>query len=144
MTINSKPVEAIPEVAAFARVQQELDEFKRANPEFFDQLQGLVDRYNAARDMAEQAVRTKQVSCGPFQLTGRPSISWKWETLYEEMGRDWFTANVSGRTVTTVTYEGDKGQAEALYAAGIIPGEVSDKARAVKVSYHKPAKVELP
>lgn len=142
--INSCAPNVIPEVEAFTRIQRELDEFKRANPEFFDQLQHLVDRYNASRDMAERAVRTRQVSCGPFQLTGRPAVSWKWETLYEEMGREWFAANVSGEIRQVPKYEGDKGKAEALYAAGIIPAEVSEKARLVKASYHKPEKLELP
>jgi len=141
--INNRPTNVIPEVEAFERIQRELDEFKRANPEFFEQLQHIVDRYNATRDMAEKVVRTKQISCGPFQLTGRPSVSYDGEVLYEEMGRDWFFEH-GGATKQITKYEIDKTKAEAAFSAGIIPEEVAAKARKVKASYHKPEKVELP
>lgn len=140
---NNRPVNAIPEVESFEKIAKELDQFKADNTEFFETLQEIVDRYNAARDRAEKAVRAKQVSCGPFQLTGRPSVSYKGEVLYEEMGRDWFFEH--GGTTTQVTkYEMDKSKAEAAYTAGLIPEEVVAKARTVKASYHKPEKVELP
>ena len=140
--INSRPTRTIPEVQAFEKVQQELDAFKAENPEFFAELEALVDRYNAARDMAAKVVHTMQVSCGPFQLTGRPSVSYKADVLYEEMGRDWFFEH-GGSAVQVTRYEVDKTKAEAAHAAGLIPEEVAAKARTVKVSYHKPEKVTL-
>jgi len=140
---KSKPAHEIPEVAAFEVVAQELDEFKKANTEFFERLEQLVDRYNATLDMAEKACRARQVSCGPFRLTGRPSISYNWAELYEEMGRDWFLEH--GGTITpSVIYGGDKAKVELAYASKQLPQEVADKVRAVRCSYHKPNKLVIP
>lgn len=143
MTTNNKPSKAVPEVEAFEKIQRELEEFKADNTEFFEVLGELTARYNAALGMAEKAVRSQQVSCGPFQLTGKPSISYDAEVLYEEMGRDFFFAH--GGSVKQVTeYAVDRAQAEVAYAKGLLPAEIVSKVRKVKLSYHKPPTVALP
>jgi hypothetical protein len=141
---NKRPVEAIPEVAEFEKARQELASFKESNPEFFAELDQLVARYNAAFDMAEKAVRAKQVSCGSFVLTGRPSVKWDKQKLYEEMGRDFFLTALGGREVPRMELEMEDSKAEAAMVQKLIPDEVAKAARKVKAAYHKPDKLVMP
>jgi hypothetical protein len=143
MTVNNVPVKSIPEVDEFTKAQRALDEFKANNEEFFAMLQPLVDRYNASLELADKKVRAQQVSCGPFQLTGRPSVSYDAEKIIEEMGRDFFI-EIGGVIAQRTVYEIEKSKAEAAFAAGYIPDEVVKVVRKTKVAYHKPDKVVLP
>jgi hypothetical protein len=140
---NDRPTSAIPEVQEFEKARRELEDFKASNVDFFEALGALVDRYNSTYDMASKAVKAKQVSCGPFVLTGRPTVKWDAEKLYEEMGRDFFLEH-GGVEKQVVVREIDKSKVEAAYVQKLIPEEVADVARKVRVAHHSPDKVVLP
>ena len=141
---NKRPIEAIPEVQEFEQIRQDLFDFKDSNPEFFAELGQKVSRYNAAYDMAEKAVRAKQISCGPFVLTGRPTVKWDEKVLFEEMGRDFFLSTLGGKEIPRVELEVDSSRVEAAMVQKLIPDEVVKIARKVRVSYHKPNKLVMP
>jgi len=143
MAVNNVPVKSIPEVDEFEKAQRALEEFKANNEEFFAMLQPLVDRYNASLELADKKVRAQQVSCGPFLLTGRPSVSYDAEKLIEEMGLDFFI-EIGGVVSQRTVYEIEKAKAEAAFSAGYIPDEAVKVVRKIKVAYHKPDKVVLP
>jgi hypothetical protein len=142
MTKKASP-HAIPEVEEFLKAQKELEEFKDDNTNFFEALQPLVDRYNATLELADKKVRAQQISCGPFQLTGKPSISYDAEKIIEEMGVDFFL-EIGGVVAQKLVYEIDKLKAEAANAANLFPPEVLKVVRKTRVAYHKPEKVNLP
>jgi hypothetical protein len=143
MPVNNVPSQSIPEVVEFLRAQRALEEFKEDNANFFEILQPLVDRYNACLELADKTVRAQQVSCGPFQLTGRPSASYDAEKIIEEMGRDFFI-EIGGVIAQRTIFEIDKVKAESAYSANLMPPEVIKVVRKIKVAYHKPEKVILP
>jgi len=143
MPINNKFVSTIPEVQAFETAKRELEEFKAAHEAFYNDLVRLLDIYNAARDAADKVVRAQQVSCGPFQLAARPSVSYDAEKLYEEMGEPFFFAH-GGKVENKPVYVVNKPQVEAAIAAGLVPDEVVESVRRINVRYHTPKKAELP
>lgn len=143
MANNTMPVSKIPEVRAYASIKEELDAFKAANPEFFEELHSLVDRHNAALDLADKAVRAKQVSCGDFKLLGKPATHYNAEKLCEELGQEAFES-VGGAINRVVEYAVDKSILEAHIARGAIAEDVLKHVKTIKCRYDKPEKIVLP
>ena len=143
MNVKEKRPDDIPEVREYMEAEQNLQKFKDLNPEFFEELDHLVGEYNRTREIAENAVRQQQVTCGPFRLMGRPSIKWDASTLVEEMGKDFFF-EIGGKATTQVVYTIDNKVADSAASQGIIPQEVTDKSRKVTPRYSKPDKIVLP
>jgi hypothetical protein len=141
--INERPEDFVPELKAFRTAQKNLYQFKKDNPDFFEILQELVDKYQAAKDLAYKAVHAKGVSCGPFVLACKPVVKYDADKLYEEMGRDFFFA-IGGKELQVTKYEIDKVMAEAALAKNQIPPEVVAKVRTVSLRYNKVPSPELP
>ena len=126
----------VPEVKALLDLEQELTALKADYPDVFAQYKDLADRYNAALDAADKAVRAKKVSCGPFDnFTSTPSFDP--EKMYEELGVELFL-QCGGSTKKKTVYEVDKHKVEAAIATGQIPVECAKEFRTVKRSFHKP------
>lgn len=138
---NALPESAIPEVALFVEMQERVSRLKEAYPEVFEQLAQLKDDYNTALEAAEKAVRSKQVSCGPFALM---SITTKYDAdkLYEEVGRDDFL-KFGGIEKTITVLSVDKSRLEAFIAANAIPAKVVEDVRETSPRYKKPEKIVL-
>jgi hypothetical protein len=137
-----RPIETISEVVHFEHIRTELAAFKKKNQEVMLELAELTERYNAALDMADKAVRAQKCSCGPFDLF---SVVVKWDATkyYEEMGEAFFKKH--GGTVQTVTeYKVDKNRVAAAAAANLIPAEVLVEIRKEELRYHKPSAVAIP
>lgn len=143
MTRDSVPVSSIPEVGAFTKIQRELETFKKNNPEFFEELNSIVERYNAALDLADKAVRAKQVSCGDFQLMSRPTVYYDAEKLCEELGEEAFIA-LGGTVKQVPEYAVEKHVLESNIVRGIIPDDIVKRTRTVRCRYDKPEKLNLP
>lgn len=143
MASNTKtlPENAIPEVASFLEAQTRIQRLKEAYPEIFEQLEQLKDDYNAKLEAADKAVRAKQVSCGPFQLS---SVAVKYDAnkLYEEVGRDRFL-EIGGMMKTVQVYEVDRARLEANIASGTLSKQVVDEVRDISPRYKKPEKVSI-
>jgi hypothetical protein len=143
MTRDTVPVSKIPEVASFTKIREELESFKRNNPEFFEELGSLVERYNAALDAADKAVRAKQISCGDFRLMSKPTVYYDAEKLYEELGDELFVA--FGGAIRQVTeYTVEKSVLESHIARGAIPQNIIKDIKSTRCRYDKPEKVVLP
>lgn len=126
----------VQEVADLLTLEQEINALKADYPGVFSQYKDLVDRYNTALDAAENAVRAKKVSCGPFDnFTSSPVFDP--EKMYEELGVELFL-QCGGSTKKKTIYEVDKHKVEAAIATGAIPVECAKEFRTVKRSFHKP------
>lgn len=133
----------VPEVDAFEAISEEIEEFKSSNAAFYQELQSLAERYNAAHEMAFKAVRSKRVSCGPFQLMGRPAVKYDPNKIIELFGESVFK-KYGGRTKQVTVYEVDKEQMDVACASGLISQEEIDTIREIQPRYRKPEKLVLP
>lgn len=131
----------IPEVAEFIEAKEKLQRLKDAYEDVFEAFGELVEAYNTTLEAAEKAVRSKQVSCGPFDL-------YQWQTkyhpdkLYEEVGHETFLA-VGGKVELIPTYSVDKTRLDAAIAADKLPQAVVDIVRVKSPRYKKPSKVNF-
>jgi hypothetical protein len=132
----------IPEVVDFLDAKDALEAFKESNAALFEELSHLVERYNTALQSADKAVRSREATCGPWNLY---SFSTKYdaETLYNALGRDKFL-EVGGTIGSKTVYDIDKGRLEAAIAQRRIAQELVESVRKVSPSYHAPKPVVLP
>ena len=134
------PVHESPEVQRFIKAQQEYQQFKDNNPEFFAALSHLIDQYNNALEAASKAVETRGVTCGPFELACKPIIKWDAKKLYTEMGKTRFDELRLGTVEMAPVYTVNKEVAESARIMGKIPAEVVEETRTVSYRYHRPDK----
>lgn len=132
------PVAEIPEVQELEDLRQEIEALKARNPDVFMLLSDLVDRYNAALEVADKAVRERGVSCGPFDNF---SVAVKYDPvkMFDELGEDLFL-QVGGSTTTVTEYVIDAKRVEAAIAGKKIPDECVEHFRKIEKKYHKPPK----
>lgn len=131
----------IQEVSDFMDIKQELDGLKADHPEIFRLYTDIVQRYNAALEAADKAVRARSISCGPFDLySSRPDYNG--EKMYEELGKELFLA-CGGSTVRTTEYKVDKAKVESAIASGKIPADCVKEFKSTRVAYHKPEKLSV-
>lgn len=152
MTAKAKPVNTerakrvpaaeVPEVQTLASIEEELTVLKADYPDVFARLRDLSERYNAALEDAEKAVRTREVSCGPFENFST-SVVYDPQKMYDELGRDLFF-ELGGTTEQQTIYTIDKTRVEAAVAAKKIAEESLDEFRKVQRSYRKPKPIILP
>lgn len=135
--------ELLPEVETFEKIAGEIEAFKTIHSDFYQELQQLVERYNAAHEMAYKAARAKCVSSGPFQLMGRPAVKYNVEKVLEVLGEAAFL-EYGGRTKQVTVYEVDKEQMDLACASGLISKEDVAAIRETVSRYHKPEKLVLP
>jgi hypothetical protein len=133
----------LPEVEAFERIAEEIEEFKNKHEDIYQELQLLAERYNATHEMAYKAVRAKRISCGPFQLMGRPAVKYDPNKVLELFGEAFFN-EYGGKTKQVTVYEIDRAQMDIACASGLIPQEEIDEIRDIQPRYHKPEKLVLP
>jgi hypothetical protein len=135
-------VSEIPEVQRYEAVCAEMQQARAANPAFFKWLDDWKERHNDAREAADKAVRSRQVSCGPFTIL-------QWETrynadeLYQAVGPEKFLS-LGGIISQTVKYECDKKRVDFAIEAKLIPPEVAEKVRKRSPKYRVLPKAELP
>lgn len=135
--------EEVPEVQRFLEVREKYAKFRETHPKFFDQLDHLIEEYNAALEDAEKTCRANQVSCGPFQLLGRPTVKWNPEQVLEELGFEAFK-KLGGEEKTVTTFVIDTSRCETAFQQDQIPEEVADKVRTVTCRYGKVSRMSLP
>lgn len=139
---NEVSAEEVPEVANFEKVQEEYRAFRATNPQFFEYLEQLAERYNTALEAADKAVRSKQVSAGDFVLY-QFATKFNPDILFQGMGHDKALA-VGGIASTRTVYEVDKARVESAIASGAIPPAIADQVRKMEPRFNKPNKLELP
>lgn len=131
----------VVEVAEFLDIQQELTAIKAEYPEVFRMYAEIAERYNAALEAADKAVRAKGVSCGPFDCySSHPKYNG--EKMYEELGEKLFLA-CGGSMQKRIEYSVDKAKVEAAIASGKIPEECVPEFKSTQRSYHKPEPISV-
>ena len=141
---KAKKVEpaAVPEVVEFLDAQGALEDFKQSHAAVFEQLRELTDRYNATFEAAEKACRSKEVSCGPFDLY-QFTTKYDPEALYNAVGRDKFLA-LGGKLDTQTVYTLDKARFEVCVSQNKVPADVVPQVRKETPNFHKPEKLVVP
>lgn len=132
------PVSSIPQVQELVDLQMEIEALKAQHPDVFLAYQDLVDRYNAALEVAEAAVREKEVSCGPFDNFSM-AVKYNPAKMFDELGEEKFL-QCGGKTSMVTQYTVDPKQVEAAIASKKIPEECVDQFIIVERKYHKPQK----
>lgn len=133
--------EDIPEVVQFLEAKEKLDRMREAYPEIFQQLEEVKEEYNSTLQAAEQAVRGKGVTCGPF-IHYQTQIKYDADKLYEAVGREAFL-ELGGQVKTVATFEIDKAKLEAQIAANKVPADVVKAVKEVSPRYKKPEKISI-
>jgi hypothetical protein len=134
--------EAVPEVVEFLDTQRALEDFKEEHAAIFEQLHELTDRYNAAFEAAEKACRSKEMSCGPFDLY-QFTTKYDPEALYNAVGRDKFL-QLGGSIGTSTVYTLDKARFEICVSQNKVPEDVVLQVRKETPNFHKPEKLVIP
>lgn len=136
------PETAVPEVADMLRVWRRIEQLKAQHPEVFAEFSDLVEQYNAALELAEKAVRVREVSCGPFD---NYSVAVKIDPtkMYEELGEELFLRH-GGKTSQVMSYSIDAETVRAAIAKGSIPKDCVNQFVKIQRNYHKPDKLAAP
>jgi hypothetical protein len=138
---NDKPLEEIPEVAAYQEVRARYDAFRASNPEFFAYLDGIEEELNTKLEDAEKATRAQNASCGDFHLY-QFGTKYNAEELLQAVGRDKFL-QVGGTMTTQTVYGVDKARVDASIASGDIPADTAERVRVKQPRFHKPDKLVI-
>jgi hypothetical protein len=135
------PIAEIPQVQKVVDLKQEIDALKAEHPGIFMKLADLVDQYNTALEEAANEVRSRGVTCGPFENF---SVSTKYDAtkMYEEIGEDLFL-QCGGTKAKVQQLKVDPNIVEAAIASGKIPKECVDHFRTITRSYHKPDPINI-
>lgn len=140
--IETVPATKIPEVRAFLKAQRALVAWKERYPKAHAELAELETLYNATLDAADKVVRTRGVSCGPFELyqfTAKRDA----RVFCDLVGRSDFVT-YGGDIATTETFDIAPARFDALLARSILSPAMVAKIVTYGPRYHKPARIELP
>lgn len=133
----------IPEVVEYLAAEETYEAVKEKHRKALEELIMAANERNACLEAADKAVRALEVSCGPFQLLGRPTEKIDAEALYEELGKDGFLA-AGGKIETQTVYVVDVAKFHRLVSSGEIPQEILDAVTTRTCRFRKPDKVILP
>jgi hypothetical protein len=135
------PIAEIPQVQKVVDLKQEIDALKAEHPGIFMKLADLVDQYNTALEEATNEVRSREVTCGPFENF---FVSTKYDAtkMYEEIGEELFL-QCGGTKAKVQQLKVDPNLVEAAIASGKIPKECVDHFRTISRGYHKPDPINI-
>lgn len=140
--LNPKPVEEIPEVAAFEEVKQRLQAVRDANVDFFSQLDELSEEYNDKLSAAVRATKAQGVSSGSIILY-QYGTRYDAEVLYQSLGHQGFL-NVGGKVSQVAEYTIDKPRFESAHKSGQITDEIYERVVTKQPRFKKPGEVNIP
>jgi hypothetical protein len=135
MATRVDPTE-IPEVQDYLEAKAMLDAYIHHNQAIFEQYRELAENVNRAREGADKIVRSKEVSCGPWDIY-QTQTTYDANVLYEALGREAFI-RVGGKVQMQAVYEVDKAKIEAAVARGDIPSELVPVIKKVSPRYKAP------
>lgn len=133
------PIAKIPEVQEYMDIKQELDALRADHPEVFIVYNDLIDRHNTALEKAESVVRSRGVTCGPFENFS-VSHTINPDKMFDELGEKNFLA-CGGKVSTRAFYSVDSAVVEANIASGKIPAGAVPNFRTKALKYHAPKKI---
>jgi hypothetical protein len=132
----------IPEVAAFMEAEEQIQGLKKMYPGVFDELKELSEKRNTLLEAADKAVRSRNVSCGPFNQF-QTATFYHAEKFLDAVGREEFL-KMGGIIDNVPQYSLDKGKFDALVAQNKIPQNVAAAVKEIQPRYKKPAKIVIP
>jgi hypothetical protein len=134
----------LPELVELAQATADLQEFKEAYADVFEQYAGLVSRYNDSLEQGEKAVRGLHLplTLGPFEFL-HTTVRYDAHALHEELGQEGFR-ECGGVVKTVVEYSIDKQRFEAKVASGMLPPQVVKRVRKETNCFRAPKKIEVP
>lgn len=141
-TAEVVPPKSIPEVAAFLKVQRELAKLREHFPTAYAKLLALADVYNPTLEAADKAVRTRAVTCGPFEVKDF-ARKLDVEQLVDLLGRGEFVRH-GGVIATAETFALDLARFEGLVARGVVTEEIERRVLKHIPRYSKPGSIVLP
>lgn len=131
----------VQEVMDFMEAEERLSEFKQQHGDMFKQFEELAADYNQKLEAAEKVCRSKQISCGPFDLY-QTQTTYDAKVLFDSLGRERFI-QVGGVMNTITSYEVDKTRIEASISKSLIPSDVVEIFKKTSPRFHKPSKMEI-
>lgn len=132
----------LPEVSAFLRAQEKLEDWKKTYPGAYDELKEIQELYNSTLEAADKSVRAREVASGPFELLNY-STSFNANALYDAVGREDFL-RLGGSVQTVQQYDIDKKQFEAFVAQKKVHPDVVKAVVSYGPRYKKLEKVTIP
>jgi len=139
MTKEVDPSE-IPEVAEYMQAQAELDAFAEQLGQHMEHLKALVAARNTKLQSADKAVRSRGVSCGPWNIF-QTQTSYDAKSLLDATSRETFL-QVGGSFATVQTLSLDKSRLKVAIDSGILKKEVVESVRTVTPKYKAPKPIE--
>lgn len=136
MRYNEKPVEEVPEVAAYLEAESRLQAFKDTHAEIFEEMEQLAEMVNSARQDAEQVCRSREISCGPFELY-QYQAKLNADKLRDALGTEAFL-NHGGRIEKKEIATFERRKFDALLASNTITEEVADQCYVKAPRFHIP------
>ncbi len=114
----------VPEVAEFLAADSVYQAFKARHEKLMEEFTAIANRRNEKLEAASKAVRARGVSCGPFQLTGRPYHKIDSLRLIEHIGKDAFL-RIGGKATEVTEYSIDHGTLSKAVASGDLKEDVA-------------------
>lgn len=144
MPVILNPVEAcdVPEIMHFEEEDRMLRQFEIKHQKFMEEYRARVAAWNAAREVADKAVRSAKVSCGKWERFS-DETRFDYAAMYDTLGRERYLE--LGNSLSTVTnYGGDNDRMKGIIAKGEIAEDVAAGFTTVIGKYHSPKKAVLP
>lgn len=140
------PTQSVPELVELEEATRDIVEYKEAYPDVFNDIYGgLIERFNAAVEAAEKAIKGQGIKqdAGPFRYR-YTQVRYDADAFFEELGQEAFKEY--GGVVTQVTkYSIDGKRFEAKAAAGAIPPAIVSRVRREVHYFSGPDKItEVP
>lgn len=132
----------IREVQDHLVAKEKLDSLRTTYPGIFEEFEEIVNEYNATLESAAQAVRSRQVTCGPFEILNFKA-TYNAQALYDAVGRDEFL-RLGGSEQTIKQYDVDKKVFDSFVSQGQVPANVESAVITVGPAYKAPKKIILP
>lgn len=141
-TSTSTSTSTTTKVNAFLEAEKKLKAFKEANKKIFQQLDSIVEEYNAALEDADKEVRALGISVGPFSVMGVQTTI-DVDILYDEMGPEGFL-KVGGIVQQRQVLDIDKTKFQTYVNSGAIDPEILSACYSKKNKYRTPKKIDIP
>lgn len=142
--MNECSPDEIQEVADFLLVGDMLSSFVEQHLSVFKEFRRLAEEYNQKLQAADKAVRSREVSCGPFIRIGQ-QVKYDWEALFTYCNGDREAFMEYGGKIQQVTkYSGDREHLGIRIEAGDFPEDDVANFRTVSPRFKNLSPISVP
>ena len=129
----------IPAVQEFLNAEEKLNNLKSTYPGVFEEYEEILKERNATLEAADQQVRARGVSCGPWKILNFRT-KYEAQALYDAVGHDKFL-QLGGSEQTIKQYDIDKKVFDSYVAQNKVPQNVVDAVMKTSPAYSAPKKI---